>query len=131
MTPPVRPEEKKHNSKENMNSAQAKSSHGRWTREEHDRFVEGLRKFGKNWRKVEEFIGTRTGAQIRSHAQKYFNRLNKKREEIGLSAGESMPKMRDYDNDIDEEDERDEDVQLAAESKNCSDSGKNHTLLYS
>ena len=39
--------------------------------------MEGLRLFGKNWRKVEEFIGTRTGAQIRSHAQKVFNRLDK------------------------------------------------------
>jgi len=33
--------------------------------------------FGKNWKKVEEHIGTRSGAQIRSHAQKYFNRLEK------------------------------------------------------
>jgi len=39
--------------------------------------MEGLRLFGKNWRKVEEFIGTRTGAQIRSHAQKVFNRFDK------------------------------------------------------
>jgi len=39
--------------------------------------MEGLKLFGKNWKKVEEHIGTRTGAQIRSHAQKYFNRLEK------------------------------------------------------
>ena len=34
-------------------------------------------KFGKNWKKVEEHIGTRSGAQIRSHAQKFFKRLER------------------------------------------------------
>lgn len=48
---------------------------GRWTDEEHDKFLEGLRLFGKDWRRIEEFIGSRSCAQIRSHAQKYFNRL--------------------------------------------------------
>lgn len=33
--------------------------------------------FGKNWIKVEAHIGTRSGAQIRSHAQKFFNRIQK------------------------------------------------------
>lgn len=33
--------------------------------------------FGKQWVKVEQHIGTRSGAQIRSHAQKFFNRLEK------------------------------------------------------
>jgi SHAQKYF class myb-like DNA-binding protein len=47
---------------------------GRWSKEDHDKFVEGLRLFGKDWKKIEEFIGTRTGSQIRSHAQKYFRR---------------------------------------------------------
>ncbi len=50
---------------------------GRWSKEEHHRFIEGLTKYGKNWKKVEEHIGTRTGAQIRSHAQKFFIRLTK------------------------------------------------------
>jgi SHAQKYF class myb-like DNA-binding protein len=50
---------------------------GRWGKLEHNRFVEGLKKFGKNWKKVEEHVGTRTGAQIRSHAQKFFNKLQK------------------------------------------------------
>ncbi len=48
---------------------------GRWTDEEHEKFLEGLRLFGKDWRRIEEFIGSRSCAQIRSHAQKYFNRL--------------------------------------------------------
>jgi len=50
---------------------------GRWTKEEHQKFIEGLRKFGRNWKLVEEYIGTRDSAQIRSHAQKFFNRLER------------------------------------------------------
>ncbi|KRX05677.1 Homeodomain protein [Pseudocohnilembus persalinus] len=53
------------------------NTNGRWTREEHIRFVEGLSYFGKNWKLVEEYVGTRSGAQIRSHAQKFFNRLER------------------------------------------------------
>ena len=33
--------------------------------------------FNKDWRKVEAYIGSRSGAQIRSHAQKYFGRIEK------------------------------------------------------
>ena len=63
---------------------------GRWTQEEHRKFVEALKKYGKNWKKVEEHIETRDGAQIRSHAQKFFNRLQKQivskdKEEISSS----------------------------------------------
>lgn len=32
---------------------------------------------GRDWKKVEQHIGSRTGAQIRSHAQKFFNRIEK------------------------------------------------------
>ena len=41
---------------------------GRWTNDEHQSFLIGLKLYGKNWKKVEEHVGTRTGAQIRSHA---------------------------------------------------------------
>jgi SHAQKYF class myb-like DNA-binding protein len=41
---------------------------GRWTDEEHEKFLEGLKMFGKDWRLIEDFIGSRTCAQIRSHA---------------------------------------------------------------
>ena len=50
---------------------------GRWTAEEHKKFVEALKKYGKQWKKVEEYIQTRSGAQIRSHAQKYFLKIQK------------------------------------------------------
>jgi len=71
-------------------SKSAAKSTGRWTKEEHHRFVEGIKKFGKNWKQVEDFVGTRNGAQIRSHAQKFFNRLqrefNLKFEDLNLQS---------------------------------------------
>jgi SHAQKYF class myb-like DNA-binding protein len=39
--------------------------------------MDGLKLYGKDWKRIEEHIGTRSGAQIRSHAQKFFLRLEK------------------------------------------------------
>ena len=50
-------------------------SKGRWTDEEHDRFLEALRIYGKDWDKIEKHIGTRDAAHARSHAQKFFSKL--------------------------------------------------------
>ena len=33
--------------------------------------------YKRDWKHVEAYIGTRSGAQIRSHAQKFFTRLEK------------------------------------------------------
>lgn len=44
-------------SKNNPNTKQ-----GRWSKEEHVKFVEALNLYGKNWRKVEEYVATRSGA---------------------------------------------------------------------
>lgn len=61
----------------NPNNPNAMQYSGRWTDEEHEKFLEGLKMYGKDWRLIEEYIGSRTCAQIRSHAQKYFNKLNR------------------------------------------------------
>lgn len=50
---------------------------GRWKREEHELFLQGLEIHGRDWKKIESLVGTRTGPQIRSHAQKYFNKVCK------------------------------------------------------
>ena len=68
-------------SAQSKKQAKESSLHGRWTDEEHRLFIEGMTRFKKDWRSIERHIGTRTCSQIRSHAQKYFMRLEKK--EIG------------------------------------------------
>ncbi|EQC39508.1 hypothetical protein SDRG_02947 [Saprolegnia diclina VS20] len=50
---------------------------GRWTDEEHESFLLGLNLYGREWKRVASKIKTRTSAQIRSHAQKYFAKLAK------------------------------------------------------
>mmetsp|Transcript_22307 Transcript_22307/g.33236 ORF Transcript_22307/g.33236 Transcript_22307/m.33236 type:complete len:282 (+) Transcript_22307:177-1022(+) len=48
-----------------------------WTPEEHRRFVEAIRLYKRDWASVRAHVGTRTVIQIRSHAQKYFLKLQK------------------------------------------------------
>lgn len=52
-------------------------SSGRWTRLEHEEFLRCLAIHGREWKKVSLQIPTRTATQIRSHAQKYFKKINK------------------------------------------------------
>ena len=61
---------------EKNSEKEEKNFQGRWTKDEHRRFLEGLKLYGKTWKKVQEYVGTRTAAQIRSHAQKYFIKSN-------------------------------------------------------
>jgi SHAQKYF class myb-like DNA-binding protein len=50
---------------------------GRWTEQEHQVFLEGLEKHGKQWKLIANMIGTRTVVQVRTHAQKYFQRMER------------------------------------------------------
>ena len=51
------------------------SSNGRWSQEEHDKFIEGIIKFGNDWKKVQKYVSTRSSTQARSHAQKFLLKL--------------------------------------------------------
>ena len=51
---------------------------GRWSQKERLLFIKGCLLYGNYWKKVKKYIQTRSCSQIRSHAQKYLNKLNKK-----------------------------------------------------
>ncbi|XP_073269644.1 protein REVEILLE 6-like isoform X1 [Primulina huaijiensis] len=48
-----------------------------WSEQEHDKFLEALQLFDRDWKKIEAFVGSKTVIQIRSHAQKYFQKVLK------------------------------------------------------
>ena len=79
--------------KRTANSSSQKSkgqSSGRWTQAEHQAFLEGLTECGREWKKVALRIPTRTSAQIRSHAQKYFAKLQRDQESSASNANMSF-----------------------------------------
>ena len=51
---------------------------GKWSDEEHELFLEGILKYGNEWKKVQQIIKTRDSAQARSHAQKFIMKIKKK-----------------------------------------------------
>ncbi|PKA66276.1 Protein CCA1 [Apostasia shenzhenica] len=73
----------------------------RWTEEEHRRFLEALKLHGRAWQRIEvallwgsylyiaEHIGTKTAIQIRSHAQKFFTKLEKEAAAKGMPLGQA------------------------------------------
>lgn len=52
---------------------------GRWVRDEHARFLQGLQKHGQNWAQVALFVRTRSDGQVRAHAKKYFAKVRAER----------------------------------------------------
>lgn len=64
---------------------------GRWTDEEHQRFLEAYKLYGKNWKQIQKHIGTRNAAQARSHAQKYFAKLERAKNIANAKLQECTP----------------------------------------
>ncbi len=74
-SPPVTEPAESHAARKASRKSSQEGTTGRWTKEEHKRFLQALKLYGKNWKKVQEYVGTRTTTQARSHAQKYFAKL--------------------------------------------------------
>jgi len=83
---------------------------GRWTPEEHLQFVNGfsiiysqiigLQNYGRNWSTIQKLIPTRTASQIRTHAQKFFQRLGEESKKTDILAYiRSKPASYFVDND--------------------------------
>lgn len=57
-----------------------KGSSRYWTADEHARFLEGLKLFGqKDIKSISRHVGTRSATQVRTHAQKYYLRIERER----------------------------------------------------
>ena len=54
---------------------------GRWTLKEHIQFLQAISEYGIKWDKIKPLIPSRTPEQIRSHAQKFCNKLKKYKDE--------------------------------------------------
>ena len=59
-----------------------------WTQDEHRKFVQALQMYDRDWKKIETYVGTKSVIQIRSHAQKYFLKVQKN------GTGEHVPPPR-------------------------------------
>jgi SHAQKYF class myb-like DNA-binding protein len=51
---------------------------GHWKNSEHQKLIQGLFIYGKNWKMIKNYVKSRSIAQIRSHSQKYWTQLKKK-----------------------------------------------------
>lgn len=79
---PISPDE---NGGSHLTEKSARENTGRWTREEHNLFLRGLELHGKGWKKIAALIKSRTVVQIRTHAQKYFLKMHKARQDVDAS----------------------------------------------
>lgn len=81
---------------QNQSETEDDSHIGRWTAKEHAQFLEGYEKFGKDWKRIAEFMGTRSNVQCRTHAQKFF----KKRSSSSESTSQDSISTGDGDDDF-------------------------------
>ena len=69
-----------------------KFKEGPWTNEEHEKFIEGILKYGNQWKNVQLLIRTRSSTQVRTHAQKFFKKIKNliKRQKENIDINEKI-----------------------------------------
>ncbi|KAG9408861.1 hypothetical protein AC1031_020706 [Aphanomyces cochlioides] len=76
------------------------SNGGRWSSQEHKRFLFGIKLFPNGpWKHVAAIVKTRTARQLRTHAQKYRAKLARHQQRIKWRAfkGDERPKKSPWD----------------------------------
>jgi len=46
----------------------------KWNDHEHELFIEGMKRFKRNWKLIAKHVGTKSAVQVRTHAYSHFNR---------------------------------------------------------
>ncbi|KAL3662024.1 hypothetical protein V7S43_012831 [Phytophthora oleae] len=63
-----------------------------WTTNEHDRFLQGLERYPSGpWKAIAAFVGTRTPRQTMTHAQKYRQKIQRRRRGLLTSSRQPVP----------------------------------------
>lgn len=74
---------------------------GVWSSEEHDRFLDALKKYPQGpWKAITEYIGTRSVRQVQTHAQKYQEKVSRRLH--GMQTGKAIRLRREHriDHDV-------------------------------
>ncbi|GMF09864.1 unnamed protein product [Phytophthora lilii] len=76
-----------------LEDCQAPQRHGLpWTTDEHDRFLQGLEQYPCGpWKAIAAFVGTRTPRQTMTHAQKYRQKIQRRRRGLLTSSRQPVP----------------------------------------
>ncbi|KYQ90845.1 myb domain-containing protein [Tieghemostelium lacteum] len=70
------PKHQKNESKLNdKDDSKSKLTREAWSKEQHNLFLRAVNLYDKDYKKIQEHVQTKTLAQVRSHAQKYFKKL--------------------------------------------------------
>ncbi|KAL4094895.1 hypothetical protein PRIC1_010546 [Phytophthora ramorum] len=74
---------------------------GVWSSDEHDRFLEALKKYPQGpWKAITEYVGTRSVRQVQTHAQKYQEKVSRRLH--GMQTGKAIRLRREHriDHDV-------------------------------
>lgn len=62
---------------DSLSNEEGPFNNGRWTPFEHLIFMACIIQFGRDWKKIEFYVQTRSSSQARSHAQKVLKKLDR------------------------------------------------------